>query len=370
MGEKIKILQVTGSLRIGGMENVAMNIIRYIDRDKYDVRYVVYGDSIGEYEAEVKSLGGEVYHISYPHEGIIKYYNNLKKIIKTTGPYKVVHSHNLFPTGMVMLAAKRCNVPIRIAHSHTNRNDKDINLYRHIYQWLMRILIRKNATEWFACSKRAGIYLFGDNFLKTGFVMQNGVDTNKFIISNEIREKLLKDFGITTEKVVGHIGRFIEVKNHEFLLSVFAKALKNNNKNLKLLLVGDGPLRENIQLKAQHLGIEDNVIFAGMRNDIPELLSIMDVYVLPSLYEGVSVSLIEAQAAGVPFVVSKNAYSDESKVTDYGVQLGLNEPVDKWTNSIIEQISRGKLANAREIIKNKGYDVESIIRNVQSNYYI
>ena len=367
MKERKKILQVTGSLKVGGMENVAMNIIRYIDRELYDVRFVVYGDTIGEYEEEVKALGGEVYHIPFPNEGLFKYCKALDTLIKETGPYTVVHSHNLFPSGMVMKVAKNNNIPIRIAHAHTNRKDTNISIFRRVYQNIMRMLMKSNATYYFACSNRAGEYLFGNSFAQHGYVMLNGVDIDKFYVSEEKKEVLRREFGITTQKVIGHTGRFIEVKNHDFLVDVFANAL--SKRDIKLLLIGDGPLKEKIEVKVKEMGIEEKVCFAGLRYDVPELLSIMDVYVLPYQYEGVSVSLMEAQAAGIPFVASQSAYSKESKVTDYGVSLSLEDSINVWTDAVIEQIYRGKLINSKEIIKEKGYDIESIVRYIQNNFY-
>lgn len=366
---KKKILMVTGSLRIGGMENVAMNIARYIDRNQFQVNFVVYGPEIGEYEEEVKKIGGEVYHIPFPREGAIKYCKALEKIMKNTGPYDVVHSHNLFPSGMVMKIAHKEKVPVRIAHAHTNRDDTHLNLVRKIYQKCMRKLMWKHATQLFACSERAGNYLFQSKFSENGFVMNNGVGTEKFLIDESKKNRLKKEFNISSEKIIGHTGRFVEVKNHDFLIDVF-KSICEKGENVKLLLIGDGSLKHAIEKKVHDLGLEDRVIFTGMRNDVHDLLALMDVYVLPSIYEGVSVSLMEAQAAGIPFVVSTSAYSDESKVTGYGVAVDLNKGIEAWGNAVIEQMNRGKLKNAIQIVIDKGYDTSTVVRFVQENYYI
>lgn len=368
MIKKKKILMVTGSLRIGGMENVAMNIARYIDENQFQINFVVYGDEIGEYENEVKKLGGKVYHIPFPREGARKYCGALEKIIKNTGPYDVVHSHNLFPSGMVMKVAHKAHVPVRIAHAHTNRDDTHLNLVRRIYQKYMRELMWKHATQLFACSQRAGIYLFQSKFNEYGFVMNNGVGTEKFLIDEYIKNELKKEFNISSEKIIGHTGRFVEVKNHSFLIDVF-KAIYESGENVKMLLIGDGPLKKKIEEKVHDLGLEDRLIFTGMRNDVQNLLALMDVYVLPSIYEGVSVSLMEAQAAGVPFVVSTSAYSDESKVTEYGVAIDLNNSVEKWRDTVVEQMNHGKLKNAAQIVIDKGYDTSTVVKYVQEKYY-
>lgn len=368
MSKRKKVLMVTGSLHVGGMENVAMNIARYIDRNRFDINFVVYGKEIGTYEDEVGALGGEVYHISFPREGSRKYCRALKEIIKQTGPYDVVHSHNLFPSGMVMKVAYETGVPVRIAHAHTNRDDSHLNIIRRIYQRIMREYIWRYATNYFACSNRAGTYLFQEKFNNKGFVMNNGVDIEKFRINEKTKEKLRIEFGINNEKVIGHTGRFDEVKNHSLLVDIFVSILKTGE-NVKLMLIGDGPLRPSIEEKIKNYGIEDKVILTGMRSDVPALLSLMDVYVLPSTYEGVSVSLMEAQAAGVPYVVSTTAYSDESKVTEYGVAVDLNADLAKWRDVIIEQMKHRKLANAKIIVSEKGYDTRSVVKYVQDNYY-
>jgi glycosyltransferase involved in cell wall biosynthesis len=368
MSEKIKILMVTGSLHIGGMENVAMNIARYIDKEQFQINFVVYGEEIGEYEAEVKALGGEVYHIPFPRQGASKYCKELRKVLESTGPYDVVHSHNLFPSGMVMRVAYKANVPIRIAHAHTNRDDSHLNIVRRWYQRIMRELMWKYCTQLFACSNKAGEYLFKDKFSREGFVMNNGVDIEKFSIDETTKKNLRNELGISTERIIGHTGRFVEVKNHSLLVDIF-KSIYDSGENVKLMLIGDGPLKGSIEEKVRKLGLEDRVIFTGVRNDVPSLLSLMDVYVLPSTYEGVSVSLMEAQAAGIPFVVSESAYSAESRVTEYGTVLDLDSSIKVWKNAIIEQMNRGKLRNAAQVIIDKGYDTNSIIKYVQNKYY-
>lgn len=365
---KRKILMVTGSLHIGGMENVAMNIARYVDNSKFQVDFVVYGKEIGEYEKEVKVLGGEVYHIPFPREGARKYCFALRKILDTAGPYDVVHSHNLFPSGMVMKVAYDENVPVRIAHAHTNRDDTHLNVLRKIYQTIMRELIWRYSTQMFACSQKAGHYLFGDKFDNNGYVMNNGVATEQFVANLAVQNALKKEFGITSECVIGHTGRFVDVKNHRFLIDVF-KSVCDKGENVKLLLVGDGPLKREIEEKVCDLGLSGKVIFTGMRTDVPQILSLMDVYVLPSKYEGVSVSLMEAQAAGVPFVVSESAFSDESKVTQYGVSVNLSDSIESWRDAVIQEMHRGKLKNARQIIIDKGYDSGTVIKYVQETYY-
>ena len=364
MEERKKILMVTGSLRVGGMESVAMNIARYVDRNRFEINFVVYGTEIGVYEDEVRALGGEVFHLPFPREGFVKYCRALKEVINHTGPYDVVHSHSLFPSGMIMKVAYESGIPIRIAHAHTNRDDSHLNIIRRIYQRRMREYMWKYATNFFACSNKSGNYLFQEKFKNKGFVMNNGVSTEKFMINEETKEKLRTEFGIKDEKVVGHTGRFDAVKNHSLLIDIFVSILKTGKK-AKLMLIGDGPLRSSIEEKIKNYGIEDKVILTGMRSDVPALLSLMDVFVLPSTYEGVSVSLIEAQAAGVPYVVSTTAYSDESKVTEYGVAVDLHADVTIWRDVIIQQMKRRKFANAKKIV----YDTGSVVKYVEDHYY-
>lgn len=368
MNQKLRVLQVVGSLRIGGLENVAMNIIRYSNKEKFDFTYVVYGEEIGFYEEEVKTLGGKVIHIDFPHKGINRFKKELRNIM-LSNDFDIVHSHNLFNSGLVMEIAVQCGIPIRIAHSHTNREEEKVSVPRRLFQSYMRYKINKYSTHRYACSNRAGLYLFGKSFKNDGIICNNGVLTNRFILPESFSKKEFKEkLGINeNEKVIGHIGRFVPVKNHILLIQLFEDIHKKYPET-KLLLVGDGPLLNECKNYVVQKKIDSSVIFTGSRADIPYIFSIMDVFVMPSLHEGVSVALIEAQCTGTPYVVSDSAFVPESNITGYGTSLSLNERKEVWEMNVVIQMNRGKNVTALQQVKNKGYDIEDVITKLNLQY--
>ena len=213
MANKVHILQVTGSLRVGGLENVAMNIIRYSDKQKYAIDYLVYGEAVEPLEAEVEALGGRVFHIPYPHKGTVKYVLEMKRVMREYGPYDVVHAHSLFNSGFVMKAAYEMGIPIRISHGHSDRRNIKEKCLRDMYNRYMRYLINRYATQRIACSEGAGKYLYGKSYDESVFIMRNGVDAEKFRFDQEKRNAIKREFGWENNRIVGHIGRLAEVKN-------------------------------------------------------------------------------------------------------------------------------------------------------------
>lgn len=369
MHEKIKILLVTGSLNIGGMETVAMNIARYSNKDIFTVDFLVYGDNEYANEKEALELGCKIYRVPFPHSTPLTFEKNVRKILRDNGPYQIVHCHNLFNCGFVARAAFKEKVPVRISHSHTNRLIKNKSIVRNIYEWYMRKLINKYSTNYFACSKKAGKYLFGNTFLEEGYVLQNGIDIDKFKLNSIIRQKYRKKYNLNNNvMVIGQVGTLCDVKNHLFSLNVFKKLLEKSNEKYKLVFVGDGELRDLIKQRIKDLNLTRDVIMLGRRNDVPALLSMFDLYFMPSKYEGVSVALMEAQTAGLPCVVSDTACAPEVKVTNQIEILKLDQEIESWALAIERVVTTGRYINAAYKIKEKGYDIKSIIKNLNKKY--
>ena len=367
MANKIRILQVTGSLRVGGLENVAMNIIRYSDKQKYAIDYLVYGDSIEALEAEVEKLGGRVFHIPYPHEGVVRYVREMKRIMREYGPYDVVHAHSLFNSGFVMKAAFKLNIPVRISHGHSDRRSVKTKFIRNLYNGYMRFLINRYATKKFACSEGAGKYLYGGGYGEDVYIVKNGVDVEKFRFDLEKRLIVKKEFGWLDCKIVGHIGRLAQVKNQKKIIDVFYQAFKKDN-SLRLLIAGDGELKEVLQQQIDQLGLSEVAKLVGTRRDVPSLLSAFDVYMMPSFYEGVSVSLIEAQASGVHCLVSSNAASAETRITPCINILNLNDSDVVWSDKVIELTCRDRVLNSIDALTEKKYNIDSIVAETVQFY--
>lgn len=268
----------------GGVESVVMNYYRNIDKSKVQFHFICDEDSTDIPYDEIEKLGGKVIVVP-PYQKLFKYQKELYKIFKENN-YKIVHSHinalSVFP----LRIAKKAGVPIRIAHSHSTSNKKEWK--KNLIKDVLRPFSKIYANQFFACTEHAGKWLFGKKVLerKELNVINNAIDLKKFEFNEKIREDLRKELGIKEDTIViGHIGRFMRQKNHEFLIDVFNELYKKNQ-NTVLILIGQGPLLNEIKQKARNLNIEDKVKFIGQITDVERYYNIMDVFVFPSIYEG------------------------------------------------------------------------------------
>jgi len=366
--DKIKILYINGNImKRGGIESYMMNYYRHLDHNKIQIDFVVLGFEKGVYDDEIQALGGKIYHIPKKSKNYLGYIKELREIF-STGKYKIVHSHLDAMSMTVLKQAKKCNVPIRIAHSHNTQHLTNNFIKVQINEYA-RKRIRNYATHLFACSEAAGRWLFGNEAVDKGKVniIKNAIDINKFIFNEEKRKEFRKELNINeSEFVIGHVGRFDYQKNHEFLLDVFANVLKTIP-NAKLVLVGDGDLRKEIENKISFLNIKDNVIILGVREDVNNLYNLFDLFVLPSHFEGLGIVAIEAQANGVQCIVS-DVVPEEAKVTDKIKFLSLNN-TDLWTKTIVD-FSNMKISRKidKKHIADLGYDINVEAKKLQEMY--
>ena len=300
--QPVIVAQIMGKWVGGGVESVIMNYYRHIDHSKIQFDFICDEDSTRIPYEEIKKLGGRVFLVP-KYQKLPKYLKALEKLFKEN-KYRIVHANintlSVFP----LYAAKKAGVPVRISHSHSTSNIKEWK--RNLIKNLLRPFSKRYATDYFACSELAGRYLFGNKTFDRGEVkiVHNAIDIDKFKFDEVARKKLRKEFGIKDSTiVVGHVGRFVQTKNHIFLLDVF-KEYHEKNQDSKLLLVGSGPLEDKIKKKVEKLDLKESVLFLGQRDDVNKLYSVMDVFCLPSLYEGLPVVGVEAQAAGLPCVFS------------------------------------------------------------------
>ena len=268
----------------GGVESVVMNYYRNIDRDKIQFHFLCDEDSTDIPYDEIEKLGGKVIVIP-PYQKLFKYQKKLYKIFKENN-YKIVHSHinalSVFP----LRVAKKAGVPIRIAHSHSTSNKKEWK--KNIVKNILRPFSKVYANKFFACTKHAGEWLFGKKIIerKELNVINNAIDLKKFEFNEKMREDLRKEFGIKEDTIViGHIGRFMKQKNHDFLIDVFNELIKKDENSI-LILIGQGPLLNDMKQKVRDLKIEDKVKFIGQVTDVEKYYNIMDVFLFPSIYEG------------------------------------------------------------------------------------
>lgn len=360
--QKIKVLQVIGSLHIGGAENMAMNILRYIDRGKYQIDFLVFdGTKENSFESEAISLGANIIMLNKPSLSYREFYKNIKKLLQD-GKYDVVHSHTLFNNGIILKAASAVGVKARISHSHSTNSGRNENITYRVYIKIMRSYINRYATHLIACGKDAGTFLYEN---KRFIVIKNGVNISDYKCNIDIRLSMRNQLGLGDKFVIGHVGRFAKVKNHDFLLDVFLEVHKIIPNSI-LLLVGDGELREEIINKIDKYNLKNYVILTGLRDDVNNLMQAMDILLLPSLYEGIPLTLIEAQASGLKCIISDNV-SDEVCITDDVYKLSLDNK-SKWINKILEYSkSNNRNSNNKNLI-DSGYDIKTSIKKLENIY--
>lgn len=370
----IRILNVVGRMDRGGIETFIMNVYRNIDRERVQFDFLAhYGKEDAHYNDEIKKLGGKIYEMpvikttekTY-YSKVFEYRNALKYFFKQHDEYKILHGHMTNTASIYMPIAKKYgSVKVCIAHSHLSRRRHGLN---GILTDVLKIPLRKYATDYFACSIEAAKWLFRDHDIRNGRVkvINNAIDSQLYIYDKNRRDDIRKLFGITDELVIGHIGRFFHEKNHEFLIDVFFEIL-NSGINAKLMLAGEGLLKPLIESKVKRLGIQDKVIFLGVRDDIPDILQAMDIFVLPSIHEGLPVVSIEAQASGLPCVLSTGVTS-EADISGLVSFVSLKTDVKVWAESIINIFGSTKRANTQSLIIENGYDIHKIANELQTFY--
>ncbi|PAV31549.1 capsular biosynthesis protein [Virgibacillus profundi] len=362
----IKVLHVVGAMNRAGTETMLMNIYRNIDHEKIQFDFISYGKEEADYDQEIKKMGGKV--IKLPKTTSLR---ALYRVMKEYGPYHAVHSHTLFHSGIANTAALLAGVKIRIAHAHTTLDNSD-SFTRKAYIRFMRLIINSFSTDLLACSNGAGSYLFGEKALNriNYSYFPNAIDYEQFLQTPGTDVKSFKvEEGLGNNIVIGHVGRFIEAKNHSFLLEIMKSMIKKDA-SVKLLLVGDGDLRKQIEEKAKNEGIHENIRFTGIRSNIATAMQSMDVFVFPSLYEGLGLVLLEAQASGVPCVVSEAIQPEADINIGLVTKLSLADGADIWADKILE-VAAKRERNITKIIdgfEQSGYSLRSGILALMNIY--
>ncbi|MGE6538050.1 glycosyltransferase family 1 protein [Bacillus luti] len=364
MGTPLRVLHVVVNMNRGGAETLIMNLYRNIDRSKVQFDFLTCKE--GVFDEEVETLGGKVHRIPYVtdvgHRGYIK---ALDTFFNSHPQYKIVHSHMDKMSGFVLRAAKKARVPVRIAHSHSTSSEG--GAIAKIYKWYAGAFITPCATHFLACSIAAAQWLFANRENATK-ILKNGIECDEFTFNPDIREQVRKELNLHGDVfVIGHVGRFAYPKNHTFLIDIFAQLIECRPNSI-LLLVGDGPLRLEMEKKVEKLKLTDKVKFLGIRGDINRLLQALDTFIFPSIYEGLPVTLIEAQGAGLPCIISDTITQD--------VDLGLNLveqcsllDVKNWVGPL-QSIAEKRVPRsvAQYVLAEKGYDIKNITGFVQKYY--
>lgn len=371
MSQPIKVLYFVDRMRRGGIQSLVVDWVSRFDKNKIHVDFLLLDDG-EKYELEdtLKELGCDVYKLNkiwvkQPFD-FIKEARALDKFFKEHHDYKALHLHSSSKNYMVLKYAKKYCIPVRIAHSH-NIDFQTENFCKKIIGNLLKIKLIKYSTDYFACSEMAGKWLFGEKIVNSEKfrVIRNAIDYEKFRYDTGIRNRMRKQFSFTKDNIViGHVGRFVNQKNHEFLINLFVK-LVNINANYRLLLIGTGEREGKIRALVKINNISDKVIFAGFRTDVQQCMQAMDLFLMPSLYEGLGLVLIEAQASGLPCVATKGTIPEEAKILENFKFIDLD--IDSWRDHI-KNVDLLR-ANSKIKLKEAGYDINDSI-NILENYYL
>lgn len=364
MAGPIRILQIVNIMDRAGLETMIMNHYRAIDREKVQFDFLEHRPQRGAYDGEIEALGGCVYRAPrlYPQNALA--YRRFMHGFFAEHEYPVVHSHIDAMSTFPLAAARRAGVPVRIAHSHNDSVDRDLKY--PVKEWARKRL-PGIATHYWACSEAAGAFLFGRGNLSRIRIVKNAIDLEGFRFDESRRDEARAELGLRGGQIaVGHIGRFSAVKNHSFLVDLLAN-LRDEGVDAVLVLIGDGELRGEIERKTQDLGLSGSVRFLGLRDDVNRLLQAFDVMAFPSLHEGIPLTLIEAQASGLP-VVASDAVSGEALVLPDTVRLSLDAPMSEWTGEVVRLASSGRFQHAIEQLAEAGYEIRSSVEALQSAY--
>ena len=347
----IRILHVVAIMNRGGLETMIMNYYRNINRDKVQFDFLVHRNEEGAYDKEILSLGGRIYRVPpfnpFHH---ITYLRSLDGFFKTHGSeYSIVHSHYNSLGAYALRYAKKYEVPTRIAHSHNSKYSLDYKIPIFLYS---KAILKRYANTYFACGRESGEWLFGKNVQFT--IMSNAIDISAFKFNEKYRKEIRQKYGIGDELVIGHVGRFNKSKNHKYIIEVFEK-LSEINPSAKLMFVGSGDSEEvSARQLVNDLGLARSVMFVGNQSEVYKFLSAFDVFIFPSIHEGLPVTLVEAQASGLPCIVS-DTIPKECKITNLVRFLPIaKHDISKW----VEYISQIKTDNRSQGKFNGVYDIK------------
>ena len=362
----VRVLHVVSFLGSGGVEAFLYNYYKNMDRKKIKFDFIVHGNG-GVFEEKFLELGSTVYHVTPRRKHPLKYVLEVKKIIEDNH-YDVVHAHIERWAFIPLFFAKKKSIKTRVSHAHLSNQPK-VNFTKRLFIPILQGTSKRYATHFFACSHDAAVELFGESLaLRSSKVIKNAIDMEKFSYSTKKRDSLRRELGVVNNFVVGHIGRFVDQKNHTFLIEIFHE-LRKVKKNSKLVLVGEGPLEKSVTRKLNEYGLVEDTLFLGVRDDVNDLMSAFDVFVFPSNFEGLGIVLIEAQACSLPCITSDEVVPREADVSKYIQYLSLSQSPKNWASTIEELVEGCVRSTEVESVRECGYDIKIEAKKLQSFYF-
>lgn len=360
----IRVLVLDTVMDRGGAETMMMNYLRNIDRSKVIFDFLVNREYKAAYEDEIEALGGKIYRMCpmYP-QYFRRYKKEIREFFKEHPEYKIIHSNLEERSYFALKEAKKLGVPVRISHSHNAPRGFDL---KSIVRYYFRARLKPQITHMFTCGLEAGDWLYGKKN-RDKFIMQNNaIDAKAYEYNPENEAKVRKEFNLKGKFVIGHVGRFFSQKNHEFLIDIFNEVYKKD-KNTVLMLVGGGDLQEKIEAKVRALGLEAAVRFVGIRSDVNYVMQGFDLFLLPSLYEGLPVTMVEAQAAGLKCIIS-DAVPKQCAITDNVEIISLSESAEQWADKILAYKDNCKKISMYDEIVSKNFDIKKNAKWMESFY--
>ncbi len=362
--KKIKVLILCGSLKIGGAEKVAQSIALHAPEGLYEFHYVTFDPHVGEYEAALLEKGCVIHRMEEPSNSYPRFLRSLITLLKKER-YHVIHAHTMFSCGWMMLCAKLTGVPVRISHAHSALITKK-SFLKSAYETVMRLLILSCSTDLVACGIQAGQRLFGKRaFEKQGQLILNGISIPRFRFCEEQRNSIRSALGLENAFLIGHSGHLSEVKNQAFLIRLMPHIL-SMQPDAALLLLGEGEDRPMLEELIRETGLQNRVIMTGNVSNVPDYLSAMDVFVFPSLFEGMPLSILEVQANGLPCVIS-DTVPDDVFLTDLIHPLSLKDNPSDWCSTILHT-RRNDPEHYAHQLQNSPFSVEHAMEKIYSIY--
>ena len=367
MKEPVRVLCLFTIMDRGGAETMCMNLLRHIDRRKVVFDFLVYHSEPGEYDKEIESLGGRIYRIPNIRD-TIRHINAARVFFKKHKEYKIVHNHMQSSGALICWEAKKAGIRTIVYHSHADINSSytvdSKSFARRRIEDIFDLIAQRCSTDFFACGKRAASAIISNRNVR---ILHNAIDLDKFKYNVEIREKLREEYNSKDKFIIGNVARIDANKNQKFLLDLTKGSVKKGI-STELWLIGDGEEKQNIELLIKKKSIEENVKLFGIRSNVNELLQAMDIFVLPSIAEGLPVSCVEAQAAGLPCVFSDGIDKETSIIKNNSI-LSLNDPIEEWVDTLLKYKDY-KRKDTIEELRAAGYDIEETAKQMESFYQV
>ena len=333
MDKPIRVLQILGIVGGGGVEAVIMNYYEHINRDKVQFDFIVHENNIVDITDKVSKMGGHVYKVPAYNKNVIGFMWSIYKIVRKHH-YQIIHSNMNTLSVFSLFPAWLAGAKIRILHNHSTSVPSETK--RNFAKLILRPFAKIFANQYFACSEYAARWMFGSQLVDANKVkiINNAVDLSKYAFNQSVRDELREQLALNDKFVIGHVGRFMYQKNHEFLIDIFKEFNKKVESSV-LLLIGDGPLKKRMEEKVHKLGLDDKVIFLGLRSDVEKFYNVMDIFVLPSFYEGLPVVGVECQANSLPILSSTNV-TREMQITELINFKELSTGSAAWADEIVK----------------------------------